>query len=661
MQAARDSVSAPLDLFDSAGSKIGTIANANPIGDQIVDIGVTNLEHTQFNQTLSNLRKISTATTAAAPPLSGDTLNAALNLTNEAYGLGVGDLPEELGRLAQGGMAFDRVSADEKAAQYSEDAIRYALGYSDIDPLSRVTGVATARATAPDLARAIHIEGSSLSGLRGLASTAGERAVSDTTSVLRQLADLSPVSFAIGQGQEGKFGKTFTIGTGDPTLFEENLYFRMSAGQDAAQKSSDKITMLAEDFTNLEIQIGPGRRVKVGSEAFLKSESNRFIRSYVHPTSSGSFQVPETINLIFNPQNLTSEALDDLANQVVGTQVTRYAKTRLADGMAKSVHKDFNAITNRVFGTDDFETAVARVNAAAGADDAFLKLFEPGRELSQRVKMLQDMGLSEEAEKLNQYVLSQSREIKDDGIAAFKYVGESAEQIREIEKRSGNEALIIRNDSQTRSQVERMTSVVTSTSDDGTVRVLGATTSPSVSETATIAARAELGQVGDAAAEALRATDEHALQRLSEAVSVVPDIDSAAIGTMATESSTQAAAGALRSQTPIADEAVRAGSQFIKRFKTPVYLAGLAVATAVVGKKLAEKSNENQYYDRTMDFMPVESGQRPYGIQEASFSQKVNSRRKDPLFTAGVVGNLDRSKINHTSMGPDKNNHLYGG
>jgi hypothetical protein len=31
----------------------------------------------------------------------------------------------------------------------------------------------------------------------------------------------------------------------------------------------------------------------------------------------------------------------------------------------------------------------------------------------------------------------------------------------------------------------------------------------------------------------------------------------------------------------------------------------------------------------------------------------------DPLATAGVVGNLDRSKIGHTNMGPNKYDYLY--
>jgi len=90
-------------------------------------------------------------------------------------------------------------------------------------------------------------------------------------------------------------------------------------------------------------------------------------------------------------------------------------------------------------------------------------------------------------------------------------------------------------------------------------------------------------------------------------------------------------------------------------------LAGLTVAAAVFGSKMAKRRNENDVYDATMQGMPVESGKRPYGIQDALFAQKMGSRRKDPLVTAGVVGNLDRNKINHTSMGSDKNNHLFGG
>ena len=46
------------------------------------------------------------------------------------------------------------------------------------------------------------------------------------------------------------------------------------------------------------------------------------------------------------------------------------------------------------------------------------------------------------------------------------------------------------------------------------------------------------------------------------------------------------------------------------------------------------------------------------GIQQ---DNQQTSARRDPLVTAGVVGNLDRNKIGHTGMGPNKYNHLYGG
>jgi hypothetical protein len=38
-----------------------------------------------------------------------------------------------------------------------------------------------------------------------------------------------------------------------------------------------------------------------------------------------------------------------------------------------------------------------------------------------------------------------------------------------------------------------------------------------------------------------------------------------------------------------------------------------------------------------------------------------SSFRRDPLTTAGVVGNLDRNKIGHYKMGAQKNAHLFGG
>jgi hypothetical protein len=39
----------------------------------------------------------------------------------------------------------------------------------------------------------------------------------------------------------------------------------------------------------------------------------------------------------------------------------------------------------------------------------------------------------------------------------------------------------------------------------------------------------------------------------------------------------------------------------------------------------------------------------------------LSSYRRDPLVTAGVVGNLDRNKIGHHNMSSKKHAHLFGG
>ena len=361
MNAARLSTAGPVDLFNIAGEKIGVIQNANPINDQIVDIGVTNLQHTQFNQTLNNLRKIDAATTAVTP-VTSENINEALSVTGRSYGLSMEQVKIGEEHLVRQGMAFGKVAATTAADSYSDEVIRYALGYQDIDPLSRVTGVATSRATAQDFAKAINMANSSLADDFGALSEgrAGAEAVDQTAKRLRQIADIAPINFAVAQGQEGLFGYEYGV-RGAKHLFQKNLYFRMTAGSDAPLKSSEKITMVAQDFMDLTIKIGEGRRVSVGSEEFMQSAANRFVQSFVHPPpTAAGFEVPPTINLIFNPQNLTQESYEDLANQVIGSQVRRFQISKTNEALAQSVKGDFNAITDRIFGLD-YESTQAKL------------------------------------------------------------------------------------------------------------------------------------------------------------------------------------------------------------------------------------------------------------------------------------------------------------
>lgn len=87
-----------------------------------------------------------------------------------------------------------------------------------------------------------------------------------------------------------------------------------------------------------------------------------------------------------------------------------------------------------------------------------------------------------------------------------------------------------------------------------------------------------------------------------------------------------------------------------------------AVAALSAGYYVAKKHRERQLYDETLEQQPTERTPttRMYNDFSGQFSS-MESTRRDPLATAGVVGNLDRRRTGHTQMGPRKYDHLFGG
>jgi len=100
----------------------------------------------------------------------------------------------------------------------------------------------------------------------------------------------------------------------------------------------------------------------------------------------------------------------------------------------------------------------------------------------------------------------------------------------------------------------------------------------------------------------------------------------------------------------------------LEKIKPKLAMGAIAVGAASAGYYLAKRNRTSKMYDQTMRQQPYEDTGL---VQQANSSiQQDNpqtSARRDPLVTAGVVGNLDRNKIGHTGMGPNKYNHLYGG
>jgi hypothetical protein len=101
-------------------------------------------------------------------------------------------------------------------------------------------------------------------------------------------------------------------------------------------------------------------------------------------------------------------------------------------------------------------------------------------------------------------------------------------------------------------------------------------------------------------------------------------------------------------------------TRLYQRYKKPIGI-GLAAITALgIGYYGYRKIKKRQQYDETMEeqpSMPEMAPRQDLMMEESSISPY--SRIQDPLSTAGVVGNLDRRKINHTAMGPNKYDYLF--
>lgn len=103
-------------------------------------------------------------------------------------------------------------------------------------------------------------------------------------------------------------------------------------------------------------------------------------------------------------------------------------------------------------------------------------------------------------------------------------------------------------------------------------------------------------------------------------------------------------------------------SEIYQNAKPTMKLGALALGAAIPSYYLYRNYQENNLYDETIEPQPYEATNQVKSINSDLIEfNSAGSSRRDPLRTAGVVGNLDRSKINHTQMGNRKYDHLFQG
>ena len=155
--------------------------------------------------------------------------------------------------------------------------------------------------------------------------------------------------------------------------------------------------------------------------------------------------------------------------------------------------------------------------------------------------------------------------------------------------------------------------------------------------------------IGAGAEEQIRQADMTAVSNanaVGKAVSADPQLKKAAISNLR----------AGRQQAPVSTAV-----EMYHAYKGKAGIAALGLTALAGGYYMFRKRKENQLYDETLEKQPTENFRQTdaynnYTIATTSYG----STRRDPLVTAGVVGNLDRRKIGHTQMGNNKYNHLYG-
>ena len=600
---------------------IGKSISVNPSTEALSNIGITEIEATELDQMMrarTSLKKLGTPRSLSTD-VAG--LSEAMGTTAEFYG-------------TRGGGGFDSAIVGEHTAKYAQALIDRGLPYATYDVRSRILASAEARATSKigqTLIKRVSERGDSI-----YSALAGKD--------ISKLSDIG-IQFTMAQGKESIFGLTSKSKAGKPFAIIENSYFRTPVTQ--TRKKASRVIVSADELANLTIRefnpktkkaIGDG--IKFGSKEFLEDTNlNRFVDSTVQAADA---ELGATINRAFAPKNLSRATVEDLAEQVLSGNIRAYAKLRSTEGsfITKAVQEEAEALAKNIFGEQKLLTGEL--------NERISQLSEMSRESTQEARLaaLKGFAKNEEEEKLfvqnyRKTVGTVADEIGETGIIGMKITGDAAvETINEARLAQGISG-VRDTDVALKNRTHRLIDIF-QTEDDG---VIGFSMSGSVTDDMDMAARTLLDEAADAGVSRV-AEDAAARTSLINSASLVDSINPTLPG--------------LDEGEKIASEAIAVGRRIYESNKGKFALGALALAGAVTGYKMAKRGNENDLYDATMGPAPIEEGQRPYGIQEALMGNGQTSRRRDPLFTAGIVGNLDRQKIGHTSMGSNKHSHLFG-
>jgi hypothetical protein len=539
-----------------------------------------------------------------------------LSLTSDMYEGGT--IPVRSGQILDTG--------GTRSETYMQRVMDHSLPYRTIDPRSRVAAEESARATA-DIGKRI---------LTDAARTDPRyKPVAENTGDLSEFLQ----TFFMGQGKHADFGAN---PTGDTEKIADASYALLPIKDVPSEVNRSVVPY--DVFRNLEVQReieGEMKTVKLGSQEFLTIPgSHKVTMSKVQlGTASGDQSL---INAIYHHQfpidlQEAKAESESLAQQIMEAVISKdAAKAR------RQPHAQLQASIESTLREKGYNKGLTLEHIRA--------LVSQDEEKSKRL-----FGQSyEEATKAYQGVIADFGEtLRNQDTSGFGIgflSGQEAKIYEQIQTRHKPE-LMQSTDALSQDVVSQITEA----------HPLGFSVGPAYRETADDAAeqilRMSLGESAEAAEGAGAATRVLRHQEALNARQITAEAITSNTGKIADNITVQTAE---RAGDPF-EKIMMPTRQFYRENKKAFAIGAVAVGAALGARHLYKKHTQNELYESTIEEQEPEKFQRSYGAQHALLNAKPRSSSLDPLATAGIVGNMDRSKINHSNMSNSKNNHLFQG
>lgn len=581
--------------------------------NNMLDIRMTNMEHTELTQMQAARQARNLGTVGFNPNVHQEQLIESLTHTSRNY--------REAGIPLSKTVHYEDVLEDgtERISHYTQRMQELGLPYADISPVSRVSSVETSKATSDIGATLFRQHAGKLSGEK--ARTA--RNISEHIELLEEFGQ----TYAVGQGREAEFGMV------ESSTINKGAYSRIPL--EGVEKSGSNFIVPSNILGKLEVDqidnLGQktGKRILIGSPEYLE-QANHTVH-YSLPSGANNENV---VNLRFNHgfSKIEDEAIAE--SQDLVRQTLRHITTDIPIENEMTIHP-INQITESI--------------RASGID-------VNSKQVSQMVTGGDDLAIPQGARGAYETIVEQlSRTLRERGIISFTVKGEAGGKLKQALQHTMPEIFFGQN-----TDVEAIKNPMKITQVFGGEDMLGVALSPMRNEEGTVGVEAleALERIGPsidserAAQLAGRASDKEAIEALGATANVLAD-DTKLVSNLR-----------INKAKEIGDKfepfAIRA-KQMYGDNRGKVAIGAAVIGTALIARHFYKKHRENEQYESTMMMSEPEQGQRPYGAQEALLAAKVPQSNSDPLATAGVIGNLDRRKVGHTNMSPQKNAHLFRG